>query len=548
MRDRALGFAQTGLLLLMGAATVFLLIACANVANLLLARALARHREMAIRTALGAGRGRIARQLVTESSVLAVLGGVGGFVLATMAWTLLPAVTPMSIPRLAATWADWTVFAFALAVSIVNGVLCGVAPAWRMAIEEPGAGLRESGMRTTAGPSRNRLRAALLVSEIAVTVVLVVIGVTLTGSFARLLRTDPGFSADHVLASIIVPAGDRYQTHPENRVVLFRGILDSVRRLPGVEAAGTVDVLPFSGDNNGGRVAATDVELANPNAQAIAEVDRVSAGYLETMGVRLLEGRWFNEDDMGASREVAIVNDLAVGRFWPKGGALGQRLCIDCGPGREAKWSRVIGVVKSMRHAALDQEPGPQVYLSADALGAAQFLVVRTRGRGDGLSNGIRRAVAAVDPNQPVFLSATMATLVGDSLSDRRFILSLLAITGALALLLSAAGVYGVVSYTTSRRTQEIGVRMALGAAPRQVEALVLRQGMGITALGVGAGLPAALALMRVLRHVLTGAQAYDPALIAMALALVAGTAVIACWIPARRATRIDPITALRQE
>jgi putative ABC transport system permease protein len=548
VRDRALGFAQTGLPLLMGASMIFLLIGCANVANLLLARALARHREIAIRTALGAGRMRIVRQLVTESGVLACLGGLGGYALALLAWTLLPAITPMSIPRLAAARADWTVFAFALALSISNGILCGLAPAWRASMEEPGAGLRESGARGTVGTSRNRLRAALLISEVAVTVVLVVIGGTLTGSFVQLQRTDPGFTADRVLASIIVPAGDRYQKHREDHATLFRGILDSVRRLPGVESAGTVDVLPFSGDNNGGRLASTDADLAQPNSQPIAEVDRVSAGYLETMGVRLLEGRGFREDDMNASRDVAIVNDLTASRFWPRGGAVGRRICIDCATGREPQWKRVIGVVSSIRHAALDQAPGLQVYVSAGSLASALFLVVRTRERADGLSGEIRRAVAGVDPNQPVFLSATMSTLIGDSLSDRRFILTLLAITGGLALLLSAAGVYGVVSYATSRRTQEIGVRMALGAAPRQVHAMVFRQGMGMAALGIAIGLPAALALTRMLRHVLAGAQSDDPALIAMAVALVAGTAAMACWIPAKRATRIDPIAALRQD
>ncbi len=548
VRDRALGYSETGLLLLMGAASMFLLIACANVANLLLARTLAHQREIAVRAALGAGRRHIVRQFVTENSVLAAFGGMGGYGLAALAWSLLPALTPMSIPRLAAARADWAVFAFAIAVSAVNGVLSGVAPAWRAANQSPGRALRESGFRGAVGSSHSRLRAVLLTSEIAVTVVLVVLGGMLTGSFVRLLRTDPGFAADRVLASIIVPSGDRYRDHPENRASLFRHVLDSVRRLPGVEAAGVVDALPFSGENAGGSVAVTDAGVARPEMQPIAEIDRVSAGYLETMGVRLLEGRWFREEEMGAARDAAIVNDLAARRFWPAGNAVGSRLCVNCGPGRPPNWKRVIGVVGNVRHAALDQPPGLEVYLSGDSLASAVFLVVRTDRPSSGLIREIRRAVAGIDPNQPVFLSATMSTLIGDSLSDRRFILTLLAITGCLALLLSAAGVYGVVSYVTSRRTQEIGVRMALGAAPRQVQALVLRQGMGLTALGIAIGLLTAVALTRVLRHVLAGAAANDPALIGMAVALVASTAALACWIPARRATRIDPVAALRQE
>ncbi len=318
LRDRVLGFAQTGLLLLMAATAVFVLIGCANVANLLLARALARQREMAIRAALGAGRTRIVRQFLIESLVLAVIGGAGGYALAALAWTVLPALVPMSIPRLAASRADWPVFAFALAVSIVSGVLSGVAPAWRVAIQEPGMALRESGVRGTAGESRNRLRSALLVSEIAVTVVLVVIGGALTGSFVRLLRTDPGFAADRVLASIIVPSGDRYVNHPENRAVLFRRILDSVRMLPDVESAGAVDALPFSGENTGAWVTTTEAGVARLDTQPVAEVDNVSPAYLETLGVRLRKGRWFRDEDTASSRDAAIVNDL-VAAFGPLG-------------------------------------------------------------------------------------------------------------------------------------------------------------------------------------------------------------------------------------
>jgi putative ABC transport system permease protein len=543
LRDRTLGFAQTGLLLLMAAALVFLLIGCANVANLLLARALARQREMAIRAALGAGRMRIVRQLATESCVLASLGGLAAYALTALAWRLLPAVAPMSIPRLAAARADGTVFAFALVVSALTGIAAGLTPAW-----QAGASLREADVRGTAGRSHNRLRSLLLLSEIAVTVVLVVIGGALTGSFVRLLRTDPGFDADHVLASIIVASGDRYINHPEAQALLFRRILDSVRALPGVEFAGTVHPLPFSGDNNGGWVTATDAGVARPETQSIAEVDTVSAGYLETMGVPLLQGRWFREEETDPARAVAIVNDLAAARLWPGGNAVGKRICIDCTPDRPAHWKQVIGVTGSIRHAALDQPPGMQVYVSGGALATADFLVVRSHRPFAGLGLEIRRAVAAIDPNQPVFLSAGMSTLIGDSLSDRRFISTLLAITGCLALLLSAAGVYGVVSYVTSRRTQEIGVRMTLGATPRQVRALVFRQGMRLAGLGIAIGLLVAVVVARVLRHWLAGFEADDPAVMGMAVALVAATAAVACWIPAWRATRIEPIMALRQE
>jgi len=547
LRERTLGFAQTGLLLLMGAALIFLLIGCANVANLLLARALARHREIAVRLALGAGRTRIVRQLITESCVLGVLGGLVGYSLTVVAWTILPAIAPMTIPRLSASHADWTVFAFTLAVSLINSILFGIAPALSSARRSPAAALRDSGTRGPTGGVRNRLRSALVVTEVALAVVLVVIGGLLTGSFVRLLRTNPGFQADRVLASIIVPSGDRYKSS-ESRRALFRRVLDSVRTLPGVESAGTVDALPFSGENHGGFISTGEGVVLQPGAQPIAETDLVSADYLPAMGARLLQGRWFRDEDVNQPNDVAIVSDAAANLLWPGRVALGKRICVNCTPDKPQQWKQVIGVVTNMRHSGLDEQGGAEVYLASGALENAQFLVVRTYRPAGDLTKAIRSMIAAIDPNQPVFLSATMSSLIADSVSDRRFIMTLLAITGLLALLLSAAGVYGVVSYATSRRTQEMGVRMALGASPRQVQALIFGQGMWLAGIGAGIGLAVALALTRVLRTVLLGLQSSDPALVAIAVGLVILVASIACWMPTRHATRIDPMSALRQE
>ena len=548
LRDRTLGFAQTGLLLLMAASLVFLLIGCANVANLLLARALARQHEIAIRMALGAGRARILRQLIAESSLLAVFGGLAGYALAAAAWKLIPAVAPMSIPRLAAARADGTVLAFALAISVLTGITAGLAPAWRASWVHPGSGLRQAGSRGAVGASRNRLRSLLLFSEIALTVVLVVVGGRLLGSFVQLLRTDPGFPADRVLDSIIVASGDRYVNHPAEQALLFRRILDSVRALPDVQSAGTVDALPFSGDNNGARVTASAPGLSQPEAQPIAEVDSVSEGYLETMGVHLLEGRWFRKEETDPSREVAIVNDQAAARLWPGGDAVGSRICINCRAGQPPHWKLVIGVVSAIRHAALDEPSRLQVYLSGGALSAADFLVVRTGRPEYEMAEAVRRAVAAVDPNQPVFLSARMSALIGDSVADRRFILALLGITGWLALLLAAAGVYGVISYVTARRTAEIGMRIALGASPRRIQALIFRQGLQLAAAGIAAGLLIAVSLGRALSRVLVGLQAGNAWLTVLAVAVVAAAVALACWLPARRASRIDPLAALRFE
>lgn len=540
LRDRSLGFAQTGLLLLMAAAILFLLIGCANVANLLLARALARQREMAVRLALGAGRARIVRQLITESSALGLLGGLLGYAFTAVAWTLLPAVAPMTIPRLAAARADGSVFAFTLVISLINGLLFGIAPALRTARHDPAPALQEATSRGVVGRQRNGLRSALVIAEVAVAVILVVIGGLLTGSFVRLLRTDPGFQPDRLLASIIIANGDQYRT-PEPHGTLYRHIVDSVLALPDVEKAGTVDALPFSGENNGGVIGQNDAGTGH-----IAEIDRVSADYLQTFGVPLLEGRWFHEDDMDSSRDTALINDIAARLLWPGESPLGKRFCIYCSDPQFRLWKRVVGVVGSIRHSALDRPTGAEVYWAAGALEHAQFLVVRSSHPNPRLAMAIRKAVAAIDPKQPVFLSATMSTLIGDSIADRRFIMTLLTITGCLALMLSAAGIYGVVSYLTSLRTQEIGIRMALGATPRSVQALIFLQGMWMASLGVAIGLAGALALKRILAGILQSLASPDPVLIAVAVAGVTLTAAMACLIPARRATKIDPMTALR--
>lgn len=548
VRAQVFGFARTGLWLLMGAALLFMLIGCTNVANLLLARSLARQREIGVRLALGAGPKRIARQLVTESCVLALAGGLVGYGLTALAWTLLPAVAPMSIPRLAAARADGSVLAFAIVVAVLNGILFGLAPAFRSSQRDPAGALRESASRGSLGAARSRLRSALVVAEVSIAVTLVIIGGQLTSTFLQLLRTDLGFDSKHVLASIIAASADQYQT-PEGHELLFRRILDAVRALPGVQSAGLVDALPFSGENNGGTVNRGDDPGATlPDHGHMAEFDHVSPGYLDTMSIRLLDGRWFRGDDLTPGRDVAIVNDLLASRLWPGQSALGKQICMNCYNEKVRERKRVIGVVQTIRHSGLDEPSAPQVYETDHAYRYSDFLVVRTQRPAREMAQAVRLAVASVDPKQPVFLSASMSQFIGDSIADRRFIMTLLAITGCLALLLAAAGVYGVISYTTSLRTSEIGLRVALGANPRNVQALVFRGGMRLAMLGIVLGLILALSLARVLRSVLTGLTANDPGLVLLAVALVFAAAALACWIPARRATRIDPMLALREE
>ncbi|MGA3241355.1 MAG: ABC transporter permease [Bryobacteraceae bacterium] len=546
VRDRAVGGAANSLLLLLAAGLLFMLIGCANVANLLLARGFARQREISVRLAIGAGPARIVRQLLTESCVLAAMGGLGGYALAAAAWKILPALAPVSIPRLAAARADGAIFGFALALAMINGILFGMAPALRLARAKGSIALGAFGSRGSAAGRQDRVRSALVVAEVALSVMLVVAGGQLLGSFVKLVAADPGFQADHVLASVVLPAPERYP-NPAQRGLFFKRILDSVRALPGVESAGTVDALPFSGENHGGSVSSGAL-TGDSNAPLTAEVDVAGGEYLQTMGVHLLEGRWFRDEDMSDQSDAAIVNDFTARRLWPRTSAVGQRICVYCTPEQPNNWKTVIGVVSSASHASLNEPMKGNVYLSAGAMRNADFLVVRTeRPMGD-LQKAIRRAIAAIDPNQPVFLSVPMRTLVADSVADRRFIMTLLAATACLALLMCAAGVYGVISYTTARRIQEFGIRMALGATPRNVHALVFREGFATVATGLTLGLFVTAPLMYALRSILIGFDSRNTAYVSIAAALVTVTAGIACWVPARRATKIDPMSALRQE
>lgn len=543
VRDRAVGSARNGLLMLMAAALLFMLIGCSNVANLLLARGHARQREIAVRLAIGAGARRIVSQILTESCLLALLGGFGGYVLTAAAWKILPALAPVSIPRLASARADTAIFGFTLALAVLNGILFGMAPALRLARRGQAIALSSFATRGIAMGGRDRMRSSLVVAEVALSVVLVVMGGQLLGSFSRLIATDPGFQADRILASVVLPAPERYKD-PEKRGLFYQRILNSVRALPGVESAGTVDALPFSGENNGGLVSSED-PAAKP---LVSEIDVAGGEYLRTMGIRLFEGRWFREEEMSASNDSAIVSTFVARQLWPGTSAIGQRICVYCTPENPRNWKRVIGVVSGARHRALNEPDKGDVYLAAGAMQRSVFLVVRTERPAGEMEKAIRRAIAALDPNQSVFLSASMRDLIADSVADRRFIMTLLVMTGCLALVMSAAGVYGVISYTTSRRTAEIGIRMAVGAAPRHVLSLIFRQGFLAVGIGLGVGLGSALVSLRFLGSVLAGLEAGHPASVWIAASLVTVTAGIACWIPARRATRTSPISALRHE
>ncbi len=545
LRDRMLGNAKDALWILMAAAVMFLLIGCANVANLLLARGLVRQREISVRMALGASRSRIIRQLLTESCVLAALGAMGGYVLTVVAWRVLPGIAPVNVPRLGAAHADWRILVFSLVVALANGLLFGLIPAVKAGWTRANA---NQDLRSHSGMvSSNRVRGALVAVEVALALALVVVGGQLLASFAVLLRTDPGFDSKRVTAFVIVPDRVRYQA-PEEWETFYRRALDSIRALPGIQSAGTDDALPFSGENTGGLVG-INAGGTPQGGQIAAEIDNVSAGYLQTMGIQLLQGRWLNQDDMNDSSEAAIVSDFVAKRLWPGESAIGKTVCVFCSPEKPNDWKRIVGVVSSSRHASMDgPEQQATVYLAAGALHKAVFLVVRSHRPEADVQRSVRQVIATIDPRQPIFLSATMQALIDDSLADRRFIMLILALTGCLALAMAAAGVYGVAMYVTSRRTQEIGIRIALGATRGNVELLIFRQGFVTASIGLVSGLAITLALIRILRGMLPGLQSGNSASLWMEIGLVALTAALGCWLPARRAAKIDPMQALRQE
>ena len=541
-----LGRSRPALMLLMAAAALFMLIGCSNVANLLLARAVGRRREIGVRLALGAAHSRILRQLMTESLLLALAGGACAWTLAMTAWHLLPAMVPQNIPRLISAGVDSRVFAFTLGVALLNGLLFGLFPALRTR-GDPADAFRESGGRGSAGPGRNRLRFGIVIAEIAVTVVLVVAGVRITSAFAKMMRGGVGFEPRHLLASIIVPQGPVYTAHPERTAALWQRLIEGARTLPGVESAAAVDALPFSGENYGAYVGTADSAVVSHTDENIAECDHVSADYLKTLGVGLVEGRRFTRADE-SNPAVAVIDENAARHFFPGRDPIGGRLCINCAAGQPPDWKQVVGVVHPIHHFSIEAPPEPEIYIAGDSLAHAQFLVLRVRGRAMDLAGPVRRMVAAADPSVPVYLSSEMTSLIGDSVADRRFVMAALAITAMLALALAMAGVYGVVSWAASQRTREIGIRVALGATRGGIQRLILGEGLAIAGLGLAIGTAAAILITRLLRGALAGLDSADAGSVLLAAVIVAVAATLATLVPARRATRVDPINALRHE
>jgi len=541
----AVGNVRPALLVLLAAVGLVLLIACANVANLTLARAAGRRREVAIRTALGAERSRLVRQLLTESALLSVIGGAVGL---GVAWWGLRALTGISagvLPRSDLIAIQGSVLAFTTILSLATGILVGLVPAFRATRPDLRSDLSDGAGKATASLARHRTLRGLIAGEIALSVVLLTGAGLVIRSFVELLSVDAGFNTDKVL-TFGVASPLRTVADSARYAKVYGPILERLRALPDVRAAGMINVLPVAGGTTDrffqivGRPQETDIGRI-PDA----EMRVISSDYFRTFGIRVLDGREFTNRDDDRSERVVIVNEELVRRYFPGQNPIGQRI-EKAGP-----TMTIVGVVRAVREIGLDERLLPEFYVPAsqttEASGAMTF-VVSTSGQPDRLSEQVRDVVRSVVPQQPVYGLATMRSIVRDSLGNRRLLLTLLALFAGLALVLSAAGVYGVMSYGVTQRRREIGIRIALGAKFGDVTGMVLRDVLAVAAMGLGVGVVVSLGLARVMRSVLYGVSAYDALTYVVVLAAIGGVAVIAGAVPALRAARTDPTLAMRSE
>ncbi len=550
LNDDARGALRGTLLVLLGAVGFVLLIACANVANLQLARLAFRSRELAVRVAMGASPTRLMRQLLTESVVLSVAGGAVGLLLAMWGVPALLALNPRGLPSAEALRPDLVVLSFTLLVALVAGVLFGLMPAVQTGRSDVHESLKEGG-RGAVGERRSlRLRRALVVTTVALALTLVAGAGLMIRSLARLVGVDPGFQSDHLLTfNLSLPAA-KYSNDTVRTEVLAR--LDAaIGVVPGVLAAGGTTVIPFGG---GWSTSSFNVEGYQPPSSAQmpwGDVRVVTASFLPTLRVPLLSGRQFNDADVRGGSRVVIVDDALAHRYWPGVSPIGKRITFNNFTDTNITWITVVGVVGHVLHTGYDDEASRVQYYFpiSQARGLAGFgFVVRTGGDPMAALGAVRAAVASVDPDLPLAGVNTMETLIAQRTGPRTFAVVLLGAFAALAVLLAMVGLYGVMSFVVTQRTRELGVRVALGAATRDVLGLVLREGVRLAALGMAIGFVAALLLTRVMRSMLFGVGATDPPTFVATALLLLAVAALASWIPARRATRVDPIEALRAE
>jgi putative ABC transport system permease protein len=537
---------RPALLVLLGAIGFLLLIACANVSNLLLARATAREREIAIRAALGASRWRLVRQALTESLLLALCGGALGVLLAMWGTGVIVAIGSKVLPELVGVTMDVRVVAFTAAVSVLTGFLFGLFPALQLSTVTLHGSLKE-GARSS-GSAHGQFRKVLAISEIALSLVLLAGAGLLLRTFAKIRDVDPGFRYDRILTADIGLPSAKYPVGTAKPLAFYRELLGRINTLPGVESAGAVSVLPLGGNFDTAGVEPEGLAF-RPGEMPYPERYIATPGYLHALGIRLVRGRLLAEADDENAPLVVLVSETAAQRWWPNQNPIGRHIKVpgfDSGP-RPGRM--VVGVVQDVKQAGLDAPHTMQVYIPhAQYRNGYMTLVVRTKSDPLGLAGEVRQQVRQVDPDQAVSNISTMDQVLSNSVASRRFTTVLLGTLAGLGLLLASVGVYGILSYGVAQRTREIGIRMALGAAPTDVLSLFLGQGMKLALAGVAAGMLAALALTRLMKGLLFGVSASDPATFAGIALFLGGVALLACFLPARAATRVDPIVALRTE
>ncbi len=542
--EHLVGKVKPALRILLGAVGFVLLIACANVANLLLARAVERQKEIAIRTALGAGPGRIIRQLLTESLLLALTAGVVGSLMAVWGLDLLLSVDPASLPRLQEMRMDARVLGFTMIVSLASTLIFGLVPALRSCKPDLNEGLKEGGRTGTVSSRWKGIPSLFVVAQVSLSLVLMVGTGLLIKSFLRLSAVDPGFASRNLLTFGIDLPASRYQESPQV-VSFYQRFFDRLETIPGIQSAGGVTMLPLGEDNRVFSFRHEAQAVLPPAQRSSANFRIATTHYFRTMGIRLLRGRVFSDEDKEGAPPVLIINDAMARRFWPTVDPVGKRIIVR----NEQVAREIVGVVGDVKHFGLDIEAGPEMYVPHLQWPArSMMLVVRTSEDPASLAPAIRIATLEVDKQQPLYAVRTGEELITRNLARRRFTMLLFGMFGAVALLLAAAGTYSVIAHTVAQRTHEIGIRMALGARCTDVLKLVLGRGLRLIALGSAIGLLGAVVATRALRSLLFEVRPTDPwtfAGVAIVLLLVA---LAACYVPARRATRVDPIVALRYE
>jgi putative ABC transport system permease protein len=536
---------REALLVLLVAVGFVLLLACVNVANLLLARAVERQKEIAVRLALGAGRWRIVRQLLSESMMLSALGGLAGLLIGVWLTDGLLALAPPDAPRLNQVKLDIPVLLFTAGISALAGLLFGLLPALQAVRTDLKATLKEGG-RQGGGSSREGARKILLVVQVAGSLVLLLGAGLMLRTVYQLTRVDPGFNAENLLTMRFELSDQSYPG--ERQHVFYRECLERVSALPGVRAAALTLSLPIAGSAWGSIFIVADKPVPPRAELPVAAFILVSANYFEAMGMRLVKGRWFTDADTADTPRLTVINETLARRLWPGEDPIGKRLKQDW-PESRTPWREVIGVVADVKSEGIDQETPMQVYLPlAQEPRGALYLVARTVGQPLALASTVEQAIQTIDKDLPVFGIQSMDQLLGNDIAQQRLMMTLLVGFAVLALLLAAVGIYGVIAYSVNQRTHEIGIRIALGARSGDVLRLVLGQGMRMALIGVALGLVASFALTRLMRTLLFGVETTDPmTFVALSLLLMV-VALLACWIPARRAAKVDPMVALRDE